>query len=70
MSTFRKEIKNMLGYFIVFLNLCLFCGGVRYQAENENLSSIYRNVKNTYVCSLIFMNAKVFCIQASVQWKF
>lgn len=39
----------MLGYFIVFLKLCHFCGGVRYQAENENLSSIYRKAKNTYV---------------------
>lgn len=39
----------MPGYFIVVLKLYHFCGGVRYQAKNENLSSISRKVKNTYM---------------------
>lgn len=39
----------MPGYFIGFLKLYHFCGGVGYQAENENSNTIHRKVKNTYV---------------------
>lgn len=63
----------MQGYFIVFLKLHPFCGGVRHQAGDiimRLLAAYIEKLKILTCGSPVFKNAKAFCIQASVLWKF
>lgn len=58
----------MPGYFTVFLS---FLWGVLDTRHKMRLLATYiEKLKMLTSGSQIFMNAKVFCIQASVQWKF
>lgn len=46
-------MKYMRGSLIVFLKFYHFCGGVRFQVGDKNVTSssisIYRKAKNTYM---------------------
>lgn len=48
--------------FIVFLKIYHFCGGVRSQVGDKNVTpssiSTYRKVKNTYMCFSNFSECK------------